>query len=223
MSGISRKDFRCRLTRPAAKRAEQCEGREPRLWERFRTIRRGLTVRNQNFDGCTQKQRVVRFDLGPAVSRTPLRGRDQGAARSPVHDGSITAIPQCAKSPPFLVATAAALARAMAAIWQSASRIGLPADRQGPHRPWRRCCRRAARVPRSPVGPRHRTPRRGGFGVGRPEGWSRPHVAPTADGGKMEFGGGLPGEARPRHRGRAALPGRDGRHPKPLTNEANLE
>ena len=44
--------------------------------------------------------------------------------------GLITAIPQCAKSSTFLVASAASLARAMAAIWQSASRMGRPKDRR---------------------------------------------------------------------------------------------
>ena len=56
-------------------------------------------------------------------------GRFQGDARSSAQ-GSMTAIPQCSKSAPLRVATAASRARAIAAIWQSASRIGRPAERR---------------------------------------------------------------------------------------------
>lgn len=50
-------------------------------------------------------------------------------ARSSIQ-GSMTGIPQCSKSAPLRAATAAPLARAMAAIWQSASRIGRPMERR---------------------------------------------------------------------------------------------
>ena len=67
-----------------------------------------------------------------ALMRTAGKRRPeyrQGDARSS-SQGSMTAIPQCSKSAPLRVATAASLARAMAAIWQSASRIGRPTERR---------------------------------------------------------------------------------------------
>ena len=54
---------------------------------------------------------------------------DQDEAQSPAQ-GSMSAIPQCSKSAALRVATAAPVARAMAAIRQSASRIGRPRDRR---------------------------------------------------------------------------------------------
>ena len=56
-------------------------------------------------------------------------GRCQGDARSSAQ-GLMIAIPQCSKSAALRVATAASLARAMEAIWQSASRIGRPTERR---------------------------------------------------------------------------------------------
>ena len=73
------------------------------------------------------RSRCTDAESGPAETWRP--GRCQGNARSSAQ-GSMTAIPQCWKSVPLRVATAASLARAMAAIWQSASRIGRPTERR---------------------------------------------------------------------------------------------
>ena len=69
----------------------------------------------------------------PKGARRPRSRRTRGDAQGavgPAVQGSSTTMPQSAKSPAFRVATAASRARAMAAIWQSASRIGRPRERR---------------------------------------------------------------------------------------------